>query len=166
MKLENYAPLGLKLKIFKVLFITLMALALLTSFHFFGNLKGCYESIAYSFGKAPIIPEETKADCFHLMENCFKYFPLGIICSLLTAVYNYIYLFNGAKSIYTLKRLERKSELYKRVFFLPVLLALVFTLTGLLLIVIYYLIFITVIPEGWQAPDQLLNIWENLKWLI
>ncbi len=165
MKLSKYAPLGINLNILKLFLIAGIIISVLFSLSFITNYCGWKKSVG-NITDEDVIDASLRTDCSLLMDGCFAFFPVGIACSLAFSVYNYAYLYQGAKSIYTLKRLPQKGELIKRVFTLPVAAALIFLVSGILLLFIYYGIYMLFTPEGWRNPSQLQSIWENLKWLI
>ena len=165
MKLSNYAPPGINLKLLKIFVVIGLVAAVIFSFSFVTEYSGWKRSVN-NLTEYDIVPVPYRADCAELMDGCFSLLPVGAAGALAFSVYNYIYLYQGSKSIYTLKRLPKKGELFKRIVALPVASAVLFILTGTLLMFIYYGAYMLFTPEGWRNPSQLQIIWESLRWLI
>lgn len=165
MKPNNFAPLGVNLNILKLFLIIGLIASILFSFSFVVNYSNWKKSVS-SITDDDIIDASLRSDCADLMDGSFTLFPVGIVGSLCFSIYHYAYLYQGSKSVYTLKRLPRKGEIIKRVFTLPVAAAIMFLVTGILLLLLYYGIYMLFTPEGWRNPSQLQIIWENLEWLI
>lgn len=67
-------------------------------------------------------------------------------------VINYLYFFEGSKSIYTMARLKSPWQLHIRCWTLPLLGAAALLLCRVVLIVVYYLVFLLATPKGVPLP--------------
>lgn len=74
-------------------------------------------------------------------------------------VMNYLYFFDGSKSVYTMRRIKNPWELHLRCWTLPLCSAAVLLLCRVVLTVVYFLIFMLVTPKGLPIPgwSQLLR---------
>lgn len=71
------------------------------------------------------------------------------------AIIHYAYFWQGSKSIYVMKRLPNKMELYKRVWTLPLISLLLCAVTALVLLFIYYGVYVLATPKQCLP----LNLW-------
>jgi hypothetical protein len=74
-------------------------------------------------------------------------------------VYHYIYHFQGSKSIYLMRRLPDRWELWRRCLTLPVMGALTSLLAAAVIIIIYYGIYMLATPRACLSPGQWHKIW-------
>jgi len=78
----------------------------------------------------------------------FWAFPVMLLALVFVAVGFYTYHSQDSRSIYTMKRLPNRRELWRRVLTLPVCAAIICGLTVLMLLGIYYAIYVFCTPAG------------------
>ena len=83
---------------------------------------------------------------------------LGFVILMIAALgligLHYTYHYQGSKSIYVMKRLPKKRELWRRCITLPVILALISGTAAAVLRVIFYVFYMIVTPETALPPGQ------------
>jgi len=86
----------------------------------------------------------------------FLILALGMIAVM---AYHYIYHFQGSKSIYLMRRLPDRWELWRRCLALPVMAALLFLLAAAVSMVVYYGFYMLATPKACLSPGQWHKIW-------
>ena len=82
--------------------------------------------------------------------EALQVFALVFIFALLTAVYRYFYHYQHSKSIYLMKRLPKRRELYKRCFMGCVIISAICLAVMLGLVAVCYAEYIREIPEEFR----------------
>lgn len=137
-KIESILPIGYpKKKVIKTM-VFLETIAILYSFSFFFHLS------------TDLQDPQTMQSVLAIIGNSIILFPIGaLICmGMMIVFYRYHYL--GSKSIYLMKRLPKHHELWKRVCLVPITSAMFMLVSALLVFVMYYGIYILVVPQGDQ----------------
>ena len=151
-RLKRYAPPGLELKPWKNFTgIALGASGVLSLYGFFMQM---FQTRAKLFH--PVTGELTGNyigwDFSEVLGNTtmpFFFFAAAMAAFL---VLNYLYFFEGSKSIYTMARLKSPWQLHIRCWTLPLLGAAVLLLCRVVLTVVYFLVFLLVTPKGVPLP--------------
>ena len=82
----------------------------------------------------------------------------AVIC--LTYIFvRYNYLNKESKSIYLIRRLPSRGELFRRCAAVPLYMAAICLIWAFGLLVLYYLTYLTATPDQCLAPDQWAKIW-------
>jgi len=146
---DRYVPLGIDGKSVR----NKMAVGL-------GTVAGFSLSFLYRYGEARndlfryraterILIEGAKIVPFReLRLGVFWAFPVMALALVFVAVGFYNYHSQDSRSIYTMKRLPNRRELWRRVLTLPVCAAIICGLTVLMLLGIYYAIYVFCTPAG------------------
>ena len=82
----------------------------------------------------------------------------AIVCLMFIGV-RYHYLHKESKSIYLLRRLPSKGEIFRRCAVMPLAEAMVFLITAGLLLVFFFAIYMISTPDECLMPDQWSKIW-------
>ncbi len=89
-----------------------------------------------------------------LIGNALIGFLFVVVGMIGFGIMHYVYFLQGSKSIYLMKRLPSKTEIYKRVLTFPFIVFLICAATALLLLALYYGVYITATPEQCLPPNQ------------
>jgi len=84
---------------------------------------------------------------------------IGELAALSHVIVHYQYHHRVSKSIYTMKRLPNRWELHRRCWSLPLCCFAAVLLTGFLLLLVYYAVYLLVTPAENLAPDQWKKLW-------
>ena len=76
-----------------------------------------------------------------------------VVAMVAFVVLNYLYFFEGSKSIYVMARVKRPIELHIRCWTLPLLGAAALLLCRVVLTVVYFLLFLLATPKGVPLPE-------------
>lgn len=82
-----------------------------------------------------------------------------VAAALGIAASHYFYYFQGSKSIYLMKRLPRKSELWRRCLALPAVIVVFSLGMAFLLTLIYFFIYMRVTPQDCLTANQWAKLW-------
>ena len=97
-------------------------------------------------------------DFFEILDGTFDGFIIAIFAFICLIMFHYGYHYKDSRSIYTMKRLPNKYELHIRCFTVPVIGITVSIVISALLLVLFYLYYISKTPAECLHPDQ----WERL----
>ncbi len=89
-----------------------------------------------------------------IIYRTFMLFPVAMLGCLGISVLLYSYHFQGSKSIYVMKRLPDSYELWRRVFMVPVVSALLLGICAIVILALYYWYYINVSPAGSAIPVE------------
>ncbi len=101
-------------------------------------------------------------DFMDILDTSLVGFVILAVCMLAMLGYHYAYHYQGSRSIYLMKRLPNRFELWRRCAALPAAAALCSLLTALLLLFIYFGLYMAITPKQCLAPDQWPKIWNVL----
>ena len=103
-------------------------------------------------------------DFVQILGNRLRFFPsLAMLAFVSAVISHYIYYYGESKSIYLMRRLPNKLELHRRCLLMPLIYALVFLITAIILLLIYYLTYMKLTPEACLSPNQWEKIWRVLN---
>ena len=85
---------------------------------------------------------------WEVIGNAFLLLSILAFIMIVMAVYFYFYHYQNGRSIYTMKRLPNRWELWRRCLTVPVLIIVLCGLLALLLTGIYYLVYLYCTPAG------------------
>lgn len=83
----------------------------------------------------------------------------ALLVLILPTAIHYAYYYSGGKSIYLMRRLPNGWELHRRSLFIPLLYALLFVITAVILFLIFYTVYMNFTPEACLMPGQWQKIW-------
>lgn len=156
-----FVPLGIDLQQELKWITILLAVSFLYSMTFLIYLSNAYhELFAYIAGKKVMIDGVIMPDFVELLGNSLSGFLITALSMAGLLGYHYLYHFQGSKSIYLMKRLPDRMELWKRCLGLPVLSAVLSLCIAVLLLIVYFGIYLLVTPEVCLTPDQWRKIWD------
>lgn len=158
-KLSRYAPAGIPLKK-ELFFYTLwLGLSILHSLKFVFHYCSERVLLGVSGNPSDLMEVNYMPDMIYFLGNSLHGFGLTAILMIFVAIYHYLYHFHGSKSIYLMKRLPQKTELFKRCVTLPLLGALCCLISAFLLLLLYYGFYMFATPKQYLAPDQWQKLW-------
>ncbi len=131
----------------------LFGFGVIFSFYFFVELYDAYIMLAvYEQGHVVGVLEGAVAKPFLQLIDARRFVPFFLFQAVM-AVYHYFYYYQGAKSIYLMRRLPRGGVLIKSCVFGPLLCGGAGAVAAATLHLLYYFIYLLVIPgecrQGW-----------------
>lgn len=158
--LTRYAPPGIKLKHEKQFIITGFVLALVFSLQFLINFSSATSNLyVYHGTKRAMVPGAVMPDFHIVLDNVLFMFFVYAVCVLLFIVAHYVYHYRGSKSINLMRRLPSRWELHRRCLTIPLVASLMYLLSALVMLFVYYGVYMIFTPEECLAPDQLQKLW-------
>ena len=139
----------------------LAAMFVLSFFHFFGNYRRAYGALFMltTGNKKVLRPGAVMQNFVEILENDLQTFYVYCIFLLAVVIRNYLYYYQGSKSIYLMRRLPNRMELHRRAWVLP-LLAIAATLFFTFVVLVFYFeVYMIVTPGECITPGQWQNIW-------
>lgn len=91
--------------------------------------------------------------------TAFKFF--AVLCTVFI-IYYYSYYRQGSKSIYLMRRLPNRFELFKRTITMPLIMCLSFIAASALTTAIYYLLYVLITPDDCLLSTTKLDLWRFL----
>ena len=156
--MEHHVPLGVKWQnqlwqIALLFFIGFIASMLIPS-----GINHAYQELFYMNGS--IYEGAIMQDFASLLGKWHMFVVIVTIMMVAFAVDNYMsHSSGGSKSIYLMKRLPNRWELWRRCLTVPFLTVIAAILFWFLMIVLYYFYYVWKTPEACLAPDQWAKIW-------
>lgn len=133
---------------------------------FFLSYADHYENLFLDTKQTVLKPGAVMVDFYKIVSDCFVFYLAPFLLFFAFAVFHWVYHYQHSKSIYTMRRLPQKGELYFRCFALPLAETVVYTLIFFVLISLFYLYYINKTPAECLAGDQLQKLWENRRLLF
>lgn len=159
-RLERYIPLGIDAKKVRNGLLLALGLGVLVSFGFFGRLFNALDELYEWVGRTKVLrPGAVMPGYPALLQGSFWGLGAAAACMAALAAGFYAYHYQGSRSIYTMRRLPRRWELWRRCLTLPMVTALCCLLLAAVLTLVYFEIYLMVTPEGCLPPD----LWEGLR---
>lgn len=154
--IEKLLPVGVPLKKELAGIIIGVILAVIRSLSYLGSYYNYYNYLFEHYDSRKILVEgRLMADFYVIIDGCFEGFLVVIFLLIVLTVFHYAFHYIDSKSIYTMKRLSKKSELHKRCMTVPLIsIALCLTLSAILL-VLYYSHYITTTPTECLTDNQI-----------
>ncbi len=152
--IKYYAPIGISFKTIFWFIAFQYGIIILNSFNFFNKFHDAlYTQERLSYQTGQISQMENFATLVRLM---FPSVPLAFfacLCGL--GIYNFGHHYKESQSVYLMKRLPNKYEYFRRVMTIPIISALLLLVLVFVLLMTYYVIYISKSPEGSVASGQL-----------
>ncbi len=98
-------------------------------------------------------------DFVYVLNDSLAGFPIIAGCMILLTAYHYAYHYRGSKSIYLMRRLPDRWELFRRCVTLPFAAGVFCLLAAFLLLLCYFAYYMWVTPEVCLKPGQWQKIW-------
>ncbi len=160
-KLENMVPPGAELQQELKWIKTGLFISFLFSLIYFINLMNEYQSLFVTVGhKKLLIDGVIMKDFVDILGSSLIGFFIVALGMIAVLVYHFLYHYQGSKSIYLMKRLPDRWELWRRCLSLPVLTAGLSLCTFAVLLIAYFGIYMAVTPESCLLPNQWNKIWD------
>lgn len=158
---ERFSPLGYNFETEKNTFLTLSTCSLVYSviiffLRFFDSYNRLY---THRNGKRVLLEGRMMEHFYDLTHGVFYGFFVVMFVSLCFIILRYSFHWQGTKSIYTMKRLPKKSELSKRCVILPLVLVFILILFILLLAAFYLAVYFIFTPKQCLYPFGMENFW-------
>ena len=142
-------------------FSGLVSMLVLSLFRFFGHYKTAYEELfVWTAGNKKVLrPGAVMQDFVEIKGDDLQPFFLYCIFLLAVVIWNYLYYYQGSRSIYLMKRLPSRTELHRRAWVLPLLAVVATLFFTFLVLVLYFEVYMIVTPGECITPGQWQNIW-------
>ena len=114
----NWMPPGADTVVACLLFGVLMLVLLLDCFSFFDNLRYEYQSL---YGNGTFVAIDLWPYLSVLLNERFEAVPYILLFCIILTVWNYMYFYRKTKSVYLMKRIPDKTEMYRCCLRLPIL---------------------------------------------
>ena len=151
-KWMRYAPPGVNLDQLKNFTFYSLTFCILLSMFLFGNRLQAAHAALFDHITGELTGTLTGWDFIEILNRGMMSFSLVAIAHLALVLSNYLYFFEGSKSIYTMARVKSPWELHIRCWTLPVCGALLLLVCRVILTVLYFLIFLLATPKGIPMP--------------
>jgi len=99
------------------------------------------------------------ADFDDVFSGCLLGFCVMALSAVPRAVINYMYHFRGSKSIYLMRRLPKKNELWKRCITFPAACAVLAGIAAFLTMLVCFYIYLIAVPDAALRPGQWEKLW-------
>ncbi len=159
-KLERHAPPGVNLSSELTWFAFGCIISTVYSLGYLVNYTRCRDRLFLWDGLKKVL--DTRAvmpDFVAILGGSLNGFLVLAMCMAVLAVYHYAYHFQGAKSIYLMKRLPNRWEMPRRLVTLPVLGVAACMGISFLLLLGYFVIYMAFTPSACLTPYQWQKIW-------
>lgn len=162
-KISRFLPLGVDAHSFLVGFGVCLAASVLYSFLFLGRLANAYGELFYvDISGKHIFEGALMPDFVELLKGTLSVFWLTGVAVMLSAVFLYATHFQGSKSIYLMRRLPKKNELFFRCVPLPVLAGMLIWLMAIVMLLLYFVLYLKVTPSECLQPGQWQKLWGEI----
>lgn len=167
-KLSKFYPVGYGYKLETLFIVLLFTFFLGYAFlEFFDTFATAYYWIFDDYGGTYVLKKGAMMPDFYIMVlDSFDMFSFAPLFSIVLAVKHYYYHYQGSKSIYLMKRLPDKAQLYKRCFAVPVAMCFIAGVLIAFSVTVFYIWYIKVLPEECVSEDQLLKLFENWRYWL
>lgn len=159
-KLERMVPPGYPVKTERLFWRNGMVLAFLWSLGYFLRLNNAVSEL-YQFippDEKVLIPGAVMPCFMDILGSALVPFLLLALCMLGFVVSHYAYHWQGAKSVYLMRRLPDRGLWHKRCLTLPILLALAALLLCAVLAVLYFIIYLAYTPASCRLAGGLMQL--------
>ena len=146
--LQSYCPPGYDLTGEYRVFWIWLVFGVIYSMQFLINYMNAYDNLFYHSAQGRVLNMDMRMPAFRLLlEESFNGLLLGIICLAYAFTRHFNYYRKGSKSIYLMMRLKDRNILWKTYLGTPCIYGIIFAATGVILLVIYYMIYRFVTPQ-------------------
>ena len=166
--LARYGPPGYNIEKEKNFFLAGIACAAIFSFGFPLRLADAvYDLYEYRAGQRVLRDGAIMPDCRELLGLSLVGFVVLAIAMMSFVFFHYSYHREGSRPDYLMRRLPDGFEYHRRCWTLPLAAAALSICSGVILLIIYYLIYLTATPDKCLAPGQWSGLWRGgfLFWL-
>jgi len=155
-KLERLVPAGIDYRQELRWLRTGLWIAFVYSLGFFIKLLNEYGNLfEITVGNKRVLKgNAVMPDFVEVLGGSLVVFLILAVSTLALMAYHYRYHYQDSKSIYLMKRLPDRWELWRRCLTLPVIFAAFVVLAGAVLLIAYYGVYMLVTPKASLAPGQ------------
>lgn len=158
--LSRYAPPGHSLRTERNVLLYGLVFSAVISLNFFLRFSDALGWLYRGNGSSrTLVPGAVMPDFVVLLDRSLIGFFVLAACMAAFAIDHYLYHRRESKSIYLMRRLPDRWELYRRCLTLPLLAAAACLLAALLVLLLYLAIYLTVTPDVCLTPGQWRKIW-------
>lgn len=157
---NRYVPLGIDGRRVRNGLLLALGLGVLVSFGYLNRLFDAREELYEWVGRTSVLrPGAVMPGYPTLLHGSFWGLAAAAVCMAVLAAAFYAFHYQGGRSIYTMRRLPKRWELWRRCLTVPAATALCCLLLAVVLTFLYFEIYLMVTPEGCLPPDP----WEGLR---
>ena len=163
MKIEfsKYVPVGISHREEVQWIGTALLLAFFYSLKFFIAYGQGYNALFYRQNSQKIFFQDAyMPDFVVLLGHSLTGFAIIALTMLGLIAYHYAFHYQGSKSIYLMKRLPSRRELWRRCLSIPLTTMLLCLLLSILLLLIYYAFYMLITPAQCLPPAQWQTLWQ------
>lgn len=154
-KFERVIPVGIPAKKeFTALIIGISFAVFRSLLYFEYYYNNYYQLYEYYSGKKVLINGRVMTDFYVLIDGCFEGFYVATFLLIALIVFHYVYHYKDSKSIYTMKRLPKKSELHKRCITIPLICILICQILLIILLLVYFNHYMATTPPECLVEGQ------------
>lgn len=165
MKMADIVPVGFNWRRERNWLIAVWGACLLNSFSYFNSLPRCINMLYTTrFGKRVLLEEASMPAFDQVLGRSISAFWFLSILVLLLGLYHWFYHYQSSKSIYLMRRLPQRFELLKRCITFPLIAALLFAVSAVLLTLIYFALYLLFTPDGCLPSDPWQGFFNALLW--
>ena len=106
-------------------------------------------------GKRFLREGSVMAPYLSVVGESFKGFSVFAVLMIAVGIMHYMYFFRGSKSIYTMRRLKRRSEIWLRCVITPLVWVIICIVFALIVLAIDFVIYILATPDACLPAGQL-----------
>ena len=116
----------------------------------------------YHINRRELNPDAVMGPFYMTIRGVFNGFGIVILCMLPLSAAHYFYHYQDTRSIYLMRRLPNRWELWRRCLALPLLCVVVCAVLAAAHLLIFYAIYYVSTPKQCLQPGQWRMLWENL----
>jgi len=161
---NSLVPLGMDGKTIRNRMLTVLSISAVWSLQFIWKCGMEVNGLYYINWTERVLQPGAQMRWFsELVDGAFVLFGLTALSMLIIAVILYLYHFQESKSIYTMRRLPKRSELWRRCLAIPGGCAAACLILSTVLLLLYFWFYHWITPEPCLQPGQWQHLWE--EWL-
>lgn len=161
--LTRHAPPGIKLKPELQFIISGFIFSFLGSLLFLQSYNMALQDLYVETVASNVLIQGARMPDFHvLLDGNLNLYIIFALSMFAVIAYNYSYHYRGSKSIYLMRRLPKRWELHRRCLTIPLVSSLMYLLSAVLMLFIFYGIYMEFTPEQCLTPGQLQKLWSVL----
>lgn len=159
---QRYVPLGIDGKQTRTTLLLALTAGAAVSLGFLSRYSHARDAL-YEYDRITrqriLIPDAVMPDFVQLLHGSFWGLAAVAACMIAVALGFYLYHYQGCRSIYTMRRLPDRRELWRRCLTLPVLTALACLALAVILTLLYFGIYLWATPDACLTPGQWQRLW-------
>lgn len=164
--LNRFTPPGMDARRHRNAFITAVVISTVYClFDFLSRFSGALNSLYIDWydGRRELDELAQMTDFKVVLGPCLKLYFISAAAMLCFAVFSFLYLRQGSKSYYTLKRLPQSHEILKRTCVLPLLSAIILIVLAFIMLLLLFAVYMIFTPKPCLTAGQWEMIWRITK---